>query len=128
MEKLTITHEAAVGADAWKVTLKGALDVFSYMEVKDYFSKIQGESSKNILLDLSAVDYVGSSGWSVLFVQATLLEKAGKLLVLCGMTDRVSHALDMIMPKKRLLETSKDVAEGVTALKSRVSTPAVSAG
>ena len=125
MEKLEITVTEVPEADAGLFVLKGAIDVFSYKDLKEALDRWTKETFKAaLLLDLSGVTYVGSSGWSVLFLQTASQEKGAGALILFGMTERVERSLNIIMPRKRhvsvapdfesakgLLETLKNSAE-----------------
>lgn len=76
MDKLII-QQVAEDTQVFELALKGRLDVHSYLELKDYFVTLQETSPRSVVLDLSEIDYIGSSGWSVISVQASSLEKAG---------------------------------------------------
>jgi anti-anti-sigma factor len=97
--------------------LKGAVDVFTYRDLKqlvDDFAK--DHASPRLYIDMTEVQYVGSSGWSVFFLEAAALEKAGGALCLGSMNERVQRALSMIAPRKGLILTAADEAEAMPLL------------
>ena len=97
--------------------LKGAVDVFTYKDMKqliDDFAK--GQSAPLLYIDMTEIQYVGSSGWSVFFLQSSALEKAGGALCLGNLNERVQRALSMIAPRKGLILTALNEAEGVSLL------------
>lgn len=117
MEKLEITRkeEPSMGATIFK--LSGAVDVFSYKELKAAFDDWTKEGGKlTLLVDMAGVSYVGSSGWSVIFLQTSNMEKdQGTGLVLYGMNERVERSLNIIMPRKRHVNVAPDF-EGARGL------------
>jgi anti-anti-sigma factor len=116
MEKLEHRLEV-LGRGVHALRLKGLVDVFSYLTVKqliDAYAK--DHEPPRLYVDMAEVQYVGSSGWSVFFLQASALEKAGGALCLGAMTDRVQHALTTLAPRKGLLLTAANEAEALPLL------------
>ena len=110
MEKLEISVEELPESNAGLFVLKGAIDVFSYKDLKGALDKWTGENFKPaLLMDLSGVTYVGSSGWSVLFLQTAAQEKESGALILFGMNERVERSLNIIMPRKRHVSVAPDL-------------------
>lgn len=118
MAKLTISLVAEDG-QTMELALKGSLDSTNYMELSGFLSKSHIGAPRSLILDLSGVDHVGSSGWIILFVQASQLERVNKHLVLAGMNDHVAHSLAMVMPKKGLLDIAEDIAAAKTLIQAR---------
>jgi|GEM_PF-4542538 anti-anti-sigma factor len=116
MEKLQHRLEV-LGQGVHALRLSGLVDVFSYVAVKQLIDAYAREHTPpRLYVDMAEVQYVGSSGWSVFFVQASALEKAGGALCLGAMTDRVQHALNMLAPRKGLLLTAPSEAEALPLL------------
>ena len=116
MEKLSVTITEQPGLNATLFSLTGAVDVFSYKDLKSAFDTWSAAPHPpTIMLDMSGVSYVGSSGWSVLFLQTATQEKEGGALVLFGMNERVDRSLNIIMPRKRHVNVAPDfeAAKGV---------------
>ncbi len=111
MEKLEIKKTDLPELNATLFTLSGAIDVFSYKELKTAFDDWFRDEFKPILMvDMTGVTYVGSSGWSVMFLQSATQEKEGGSLLLFGMGERVERSLNIIMPRKRHINVAPDLA------------------
>ena len=116
MEKLEHKLET-LGPGAFALRLMGAVDVFSYRDLKQIIEDfVKTQSPPRLYIDMRDVQYVGSSGWSVFFLQAAALEKLGGALCLGGMSERVQRALAMIAPRKGLLLTATSEAEALSLL------------
>jgi len=123
MEKLEHRLEV-IGPGIEALRLKGAVDVFTYKDLKDLIERsVKDRKNPRLFVDMTEVSYVGSSGWSVLFLQAAALEKAGGALCLGAMNERTQRALHMIAPRKGLIMTAVDQAEALGLLNQQV--PAV---
>ena len=119
MEKLGIIIQEQPGVDAGLFVLNGAIDVFSYKELKNAFDRWSREQFKPALMvDMSSVTYVGSSGWSVFFLQTSVQEAQGGALILFSMGDRVERSLNIIMPRKRHVNVAPDLASAVSLLET----------
>lgn len=116
MEKLEQKMEGlADGVHALR--LRGAVDVFTYKDLKQSLENFGKEQAPpRLYVDMAQVQYVGSSGWSVFFLQASALEKLGGALCLGAMTERVERALQMIAPRKGLILTAANEAEALPLL------------
>ena len=122
MEKLEHRLEP-VASGVHALRLKGLVDVFSYLQVKQLIDEYaRDHNPPRLYIDMAEVQYVGSSGWSVFFVQASALEKAGGALCLGAMTPRVQHTLTALAPRKGLILTASNEAEAL-ALLQQANTP-----
>lgn len=93
--------------------------MFSYKDLKAAFdSWLEGSFRPALLIDMSGVSYVGSSGWSVLFLQTAAQEAQKGVLVLFGMSERVDRSLNIIMPRKRHVNVAPDFASAVGLLET----------
>ena len=102
MEKLEIEQYWQPELKVALFKLSGAIDVFSYLELKAAFDKwISGATEPIAVIDMTDMNYVGSSGWSVIFRQTDALDKKKGFLVFFGMSERVSRSLDILLPAKR---------------------------
>jgi anti-anti-sigma factor len=116
MEKLEHKFEPLSGG-VQALRLKGTVDVFTYRDVKQLLDTYAKEHTPpRLYVDMADVQYVGSSGWSVFFLQASALEKAGGALCLGALTERVQRALSMIAPRKGLLLTANSEADALPLL------------
>lgn len=75
------------------VRLEGRLDLNGVQEIELPFTVKAGRSEKPVLVDLSAVRFVGSLGIGLLFAAARSLRLRGALLVLYGATPHVEEVL-----------------------------------
>ncbi len=65
------------------------LDTSTAPDYKSEFVKLQAEGISNMILDLSDVKYVDSSGLSALLVGNRCFAEAGGIFVMIGMNDHV---------------------------------------
>ncbi len=116
MEKLEHRLEA-IGPGIDALRLKGSVDVFTYKDLKELIEGYAKDRKKpRLYVDMSQINYVGSSGWSVFFLQAAALEKLGGALCLGAMNERTQRALHMISPRKGLILSASDQAEALGLL------------
>ncbi len=122
MEKLECRTEAMEATGAAVIHVSGAVDVFSYKDLKTYFDEWMSKGNVNrLMVNMSGITYVGSSGWSVMFLQAAAMEKRSGALALYAMSERVRRSLDLIMPKKRgiiVTDTFDQALEELKAVKA----------
>ncbi|MEQ8810587.1 MAG: STAS domain-containing protein [Imperialibacter sp.] len=69
------------------------LDTSTAPDYKSEFVKLQAEGSSNMILDLSDVKYVDSSGLSALLVGNRCFSEAGGIFVMIGMNDHVVNLI-----------------------------------
>jgi anti-anti-sigma factor len=98
------------------VKLRGCIDVFNYLHLGKALSDIVGaRTGLTLLLDLSEVSFMASSGWSVLLGVRGRLEQARSRLVLVGMNEhleRIYRAMKLPM----LIPAYEGMAEARLAL------------
>jgi anti-sigma B factor antagonist len=88
-------HETKTG-EVLVVALQGHLDTVSSTPLEDRLRTLVEEGARQMVLDLSGVDYVNSSGLKAILVTAKQIETAGGKLVLCGLSPNVMMIFDMI--------------------------------
>ncbi len=69
------------------------INTLTSADLKLDFTRLNTEGHHNIIIDLSAVRYIDSSGLSSLLVGHKLFKEAGGALVLFGLTDAVARLL-----------------------------------
>jgi anti-sigma B factor antagonist len=79
---------AAVGG-AWVVSPRGDVDLMGSPTLKAELRRVQGLKPGRIVVDLSGVSYMDSSGLATLVECMQGARKQGFSLVLCGMQARV---------------------------------------
>jgi anti-sigma B factor antagonist len=88
----------------------GKLDVFSYLELKQVLETLSAATRDlKVVVDLSATEYIASSGWSVLLSRRRSLKIVGGDLSICGLTDETKRVYDSMK-----IHTILPVADTVT--------------
>jgi len=94
MTNLEITSEPK--GEAWVIRLKGFLDAHNHeafrMAVSDHIQK----GHVRLLLDLSGLTYIGSSGIEVILSNVQPLRDKGGDMVLCGMSPKIFKVFDLL--------------------------------
>lgn len=88
------------------------LDSLVAPDLKSEFVKLNAEGTKNIILDMSPVKYVDSSGLSAILVANRLCDNAGGTLVLASVSDHVMKLIN-ISQLDSILTIHKTVEEGI---------------
>jgi anti-anti-sigma factor len=103
------------------VALEGELDVFYFKGMQTFFQNWQADLfHPNLLLDLSEVDYVGSSGWAVFAKQAKSARAKQGVVVAFGMNERLKQAWEKIDAKGRIIETAEDYAKAALIVQAHL--------
>lgn len=84
-------------------------------KLKSEFVTLHAEGNKNIILDLSQVKYIDSSGLSAILVANRLSQDAGGIFVLAGVTDHVMKLIK-ISQLDSVLDIMPTVQEAVDAV------------
>lgn len=107
--------ETKAEGDAMLLKLQGNLDLFTFGELKKAFEGLAADpKAKKLVVDLSGVNYVASSGWGVLMARAKALKDDGGRLVVIGMNEgngKVYETLHVnsIMPSAPDLGKAKEI-------------------
>jgi anti-anti-sigma factor len=102
MARLEISEEI-IGGNIHVLSPKGKLDVFSFVELRAHFEDLSQRDKKAlVVVDLSGVEYVASSGWSVLLSRRKLVKLAGGDLSVCGMSDEIKRVYESMKIQKLL--------------------------
>ncbi len=91
------------------------LDTSSAPEFKSEFVKLQAEGNANIIVDLSDVKYVDSSGLSALLVGNRCFSEGGGIFVLVGLNDHVMKLIK-ISQLDKVLNILPTKEEGIDAV------------
>lgn len=91
------------------------LDTSSAPDYKSEFVKLQAEGNTNIIVDLSDVKYVDSSGLSALLVGNRCFSDAGGIFVLVGLNDHVMKLIK-ISQLDKVLNILPTKEEGIDAV------------
>lgn len=97
--------------------LKGELDHHTAVLIKESLQKeIQKEIATNIILDLSELKFMDSSGIGVILGRFKEIQKIGGKLVIAGMNDTVNKIFNLSGLQK-IIKTFDSVPKAVTSLK-----------
>lgn len=91
------------------------LDATISPKLKSEFVTLNAEGQKNIILDLSQVKYIDSSGLSAILVGNRLSKDSDGIFVLAGVTDHVMKLIK-ISQLDSVLELMPTVEEAVDAV------------
>lgn len=98
---------------ALQVKLKGSLDIFSYLELKRTLEdQVKPASQDRVLIDLTEVPYIASSGWAILTNAAKQLRRDGGSLVIYGLCEEVKRIYEN-MGIAPLLKSALDHAQAL---------------
>jgi anti-anti-sigma factor len=76
----------------------GKLDVFSFIELKKFFEELCKDGvTLRVLVDLAAVEYIASSGWSVLLARRQSIRRNGGDLIIFGLSENLKRVYDTMM-------------------------------
>ena len=112
-DSLKITSRAAGISDSRVLALAGKLGLDS---VPDFLRALRAETEKNIILDLTEMTYVDSSGVGALVQQFSAMKKEGRQMILVKPHDRVVAVLQ-ITKVLSLFQRFDSVAEAEAQVK-----------
>jgi anti-anti-sigma factor len=100
---MTAEKRFEIGHEAMKdgtlvVTPVGKLDVFSFIDLKNFITGLSSSGSAvRMVVDLSGVDYIASSGWSVLMSRRQAIQRDGGNLAVFGMNENLRRVYDSML-------------------------------
>lgn len=100
------------------VALRGRFDAPAAPEAESAFKDVLNQGAKQVLLDLSGVEYISSGGLRVIIMLTKALEKSNGDLKLCGLSPFVSEVFKITNLSKRY-EICVTREEGLAAFQSR---------
>ena len=77
------------------VNLSGSLDQDTYERVNETLQELS-TPGKDIIMDLTGVKFVSSSGFRILFQTQKALAEKNRKLILVGLNERIWNALDLV--------------------------------
>ena len=78
------------------VTITGSIDSGTYVELERNLSPLLNHLPLALILDMAGVDYVSSMGLSVIFKARSIMQKAGKTLMLVNLRPNVKKVFDIV--------------------------------
>jgi anti-sigma B factor antagonist len=82
-------------ADAVILALSGKLDATTAKTFEDRILGVINSGTQRLVVDLSQLDYVSSSGLRVFIIAAKRLQTVDGKIVLCSMKDHVRQVFDL---------------------------------
>lgn len=117
-ENTPISGEGDTSLNAYCVSMHGDIDVFSFQTLREFFQNWKdGREEKNLLIDLSQVNYMGSSGWALLFSQNHVAKRRNGQVLVYNLNPRLERSLTMISGNRDLLKIAKNKEEALQMLK-----------
>ena len=81
--------------DVWVLTPKGRIDASCSAQIKDKVLSMIDDHKYRLLLDLSEVDFIDSSGLGTLVSCLNTMNKAGGALKLCSFQENPKQVFEM---------------------------------
>ncbi|SES36233.1 STAS domain-containing protein [Salipaludibacillus aurantiacus] len=75
--------------------LSGEVDVYTASKLKETLTPLAEQSDKNLIVDLSGVDYIDSTGLGIFIGTLKTTEKTGNTLMLTGLNERVRRLFEI---------------------------------
>lgn len=117
-EGLQIDHEPGGPGKAWRLHLRGKLDVFSFVKLKKFLESItEGQPDAKVAIDVAQVEFIASSGWSVLLARRKLSKMQGGDVALCAMSAEIERVYKS-MRITALLPSYPDVPSAIRAMEA----------
>ena len=118
MKRIEINEELLEGG-IQLVKPVGKLDVFTFIDLKKYFEELCARMPQGlqVVVDLSGVEYIASSGWSVLLSRRQAIQRQAGNLSVFGMNDNLRRVYDS-MKIDRMLPSAIGREDAVRLLKA----------
>lgn len=81
--------------NALNVTISGEIDAFTAPKLREAFEPYEGKAGLDVLIDLTNVSYMDSTGLGVLVGLFKSLRANGGMLTLTGLSDRLKRLFDI---------------------------------
>jgi anti-anti-sigma factor len=127
----------AAGEEAFILSIEGALDASTTEELEVRLGSYEHEDVQNLIIDLSGVIYISSSGWGMILKYVQRFEKLGRKMALAGMSAAIFKIFrdlgfeplvpnyisaekaveELVSPEARLSEAGTD-RRGATAIQN----------
>jgi len=78
-----------------ELSISGRLDAVSAVEADKDFNSVIDAGHKNLLINLTTLDYISSAGLRVLLVVAKRVQQNGGKVVLCALSSNVKEVFEI---------------------------------
>jgi stage II sporulation protein AA (anti-sigma F factor antagonist) len=94
-DEAPLSVDAAVNGDVARVTLRGELDLDRAGALAEELSSLAGRGASTVVIDVSGLNFIDSSGLRALLSAREQLESAGATLRLEDLSPAVDRVLEM---------------------------------
>ena len=94
-DEAPLSVDAAVEGDVARVTLRGELDLDRAGALAEELSSLAGRGASSVVVDVSGLNFIDSSGLRALLSAREQLESAGATLRLAELSPAVDRVLEM---------------------------------
>ena len=101
-DSLDTSHDEATAPHTWRVELHGAIDLETAPALSTQLDDLAGRDALLVIVDLSDVTFLDSSGMRALIHGARVLEDAGGRLLVQGASGAVERVLELTDVLRRL--------------------------
>ena len=98
----------AVGPGCWRVTVSGEIDMATAPSLASQLDSLTSEPGVSVVVDLTGVSFMDSSGLRTVVRSATAAEDSGGSLVINGVSGSVARLLEVTGLTERLRVTGTD--------------------
>ncbi len=96
----------------------GKLDVFTFTELKKFIAEVcAANPAVRMVVDLEQVEYIASSGWSVLLSRRQSIKREGGNLNVYGMSENLLRVYES-MKIDKMLPSAPDQASAIALVKA----------
>ncbi len=81
--------------DVNMIQIAGNIDLYTTPELKEEFDNLNKQSNHKILIDLSNVRFIDSSGLGILVTQALYLQKRNRVLKFINVNSTINHVFSL---------------------------------
>ncbi|MBD3321050.1 MAG: FHA domain-containing protein [Chitinivibrionales bacterium] len=101
------------------ITIEGAIDQANTGEVLRLFNTLFRDGTFNVLIDMTGVTSIGSTGWGILVKQLKKAKDDRRIIVLAGMDPEIEEQFQLLALDS-IFESYPDVDAALTDLHSRL--------
>lgn len=92
---LRITHEVVDGGRSVRLHMVGEIDMATVPHVEEALASALEDGSDQVVLDLSGVEFMDSSGLNALILARNVLDERSVRLVIAGLSDQVRRLFEI---------------------------------
>lgn len=97
--------EHSIKNNAGIIKISGNVNLYELYMLRDAFEELQDKTLERVVLDLSEVDYIDSSGIGLLIAQATKMREKQMKFILSSINQSIEHVFKMTSFAKLFLKS-----------------------